>query len=121
MTVTDHEEEHPAFIEATDAIERLQASGQTDVDVLFPWLLQAVEYAPLSLKAEIVGIVYRKGRFPTAEHFTPDGKPIFTAEQLAEHFSMPIEDIASGIGLMASQGILVIPPQNKDRSTNSGD
>jgi hypothetical protein len=118
MKVTDHEEAHPKFIEATDAIERLQASGQTDADTIFQWLLQAVEYAPVSLKAEIVGIVYRKGQFPTAEHFTPDGKPIFTAEQLAEHFSIPIEDIASGIGLMASQGILVIPPQNKDCPAN---
>jgi hypothetical protein len=109
---TDYEAGHPKFIEATDAIERLQASEQADPDILFQWLLQAVEYAPESLKAEITGIIYRKGRFPETKHFTPDGKPIFTAEQLARHFDMPVEEIASNIGLMASGGILVIPPPN---------
>jgi hypothetical protein len=107
---TDQEEEHPKFIEATNAIERLQASGQADPDALFQWLLQAVEYAPDSFKSEITGIIYRTGGFPKTEHFTPDGQPIFTAEQLAAHFDMPVEEIVDGIEMMASQGIIVIPP-----------
>lgn len=58
------EDEHPKFTEAMDSIERLQSAGQADPEAIFQWLLQAVEYAPESLKAEIMGIVYRKGRLP---------------------------------------------------------
>jgi hypothetical protein len=106
---TDTEDEHPKFSEAVDAIERLQASGEPDPEAVFQWLLQAVEYAPDSLRAEIIGMAYRKGRFPETKYRTPDGKPIYTAAQVAERFGVTVEDIHSHIELMHSQGILVIP------------
>jgi hypothetical protein len=106
---TDTEEEHPKFIEAVDAIERLQASGEADPEAVFPWLRQAAEYAPDSLRAEIIGIMYRKGRFPETPYVTPDGKPLYTAVPLAEHLDLTVEDIHFHIGLFHSQGILVIP------------
>jgi hypothetical protein len=106
---TDTEKEHPKFTEAMDAIERLQASGAPDPEAIFPWLRQAAEYAPDSLLAEIIGIMYRKGRFPETQYATPDGKPIYTAAQLAEHLVLTVEDTRFHIGLFHSQGILVIP------------
>jgi hypothetical protein len=106
---TDPEEEHPKFIEAMDAIERLQASGAPDPEAVFQWLRQAVEYAPNSIRAEIIGIIYRKGRFPETQYATPDGKPLYTAAQLAEHLDLTVEDIRFHIKLFHSQGILVIP------------
>lgn len=102
--------EHPKFTEAMENIERLQASGQLDQDALLKWMCQIAEYAPDPIRAFLLGEGYRRGRFPEAKYFTPDQKPIYTAEQLAEHFEATVEDITSNIKLMASEGILVIPP-----------
>jgi len=109
----DDGDQHPKFIEAVENIERLEAAGQLDQTTLLQWLLQAVEYASDPLRAFLFGEWYREGRFPQAKHFTPDGKPIYTAAELAEHFEVTVEDIASNIKLMASQGILVIPPSSE--------
>jgi hypothetical protein len=111
----DHEEGHPKFIEAMDAIERLEASGQANPKAILPWMLQAVEYASERLRIALFREIYRSGGFPETKHFTPDGKPIFTAEQLAERFDVTVEDITSNIRLMALGGILVIPPPDEGR------
>jgi hypothetical protein len=69
---------------------------------------------PRLASSRIIGIMYRKGRFPETKYVTPDGKPIFTAAQLAEHLDLTVEDIHFHIGLFHSQGILVIPPPSED-------
>jgi hypothetical protein len=113
----DEQGEHPKFTEAMETLERLQASGPLDQDTLLKWMLQLAEYAPDSIRAFLIGEAYRTGRFPKAEYFTPDQQPIYTAEQLAEHFDVTVEDIASNIKRMASQGILVIPPVGEGKTT----
>lgn len=108
--VADDGSEHPKFTEAMENIERLQAAGQLDQEALLKWMCQIAEYAPDEIRALLIGEAYRSGRFPETGYFTPDQKPIYTAEELAEHFDVTVEDIASNISLMALQGILVIPP-----------
>lgn len=110
VQAVDDDSEHPKFTEAMENLERLQASGQLDQETLLKWMLQLAEYAPDPIRALLIGEAYRRGRFPEAKHFTPDQKPIYTAEQLAEHFDVTVEDIASNIKLTASEGILIIPP-----------
>ena len=88
---------HPKFIAAGEAMERMReelgeeaAHQHPEYQRLFS---QVLKYAPRELLAAMNAKAREMGLMPETKFVDDAGRPIFTAEQIAETFGVPLEEV----------------------------
>jgi hypothetical protein len=94
---------HPKFLEVLDHLESVRDPARVDDSETKRWLAQAIAFAPASLQYQFGEKARELGLVPVATLHDGKGEPVITAEQIAEHLGLPVENIRREFEDLAAQ------------------
>lgn len=100
-------EYHPRFVEAAKELKRIaETHGEAAMYArehahLFR---QMVEYAPPELQDIMTAKAKEMGLIPPTEHVDAQGNPVYSVEQIAAHFGLPVDEVQRDLEAFAPDG-----------------
>ena len=84
---------HPKFIEAMEQLKKIPREQWKSSEEARQWRDQTMAYAPEYLQKEMDQKARELGLIPEPQFYTENGQPVFTAEQIAAHLGLPVEQV----------------------------
>jgi len=96
--------QHPKLVEAYEELNRLPENQRFGNPVAMQWICQMMEYAPDDLKKIMHEKAQEMGLLPEAMYVSEDGKPLYSAEQIAKQLGVPLKQVEADIQRMTASG-----------------
>jgi len=91
---------NPEFLKAFDHYKKMVEQYGKDHPITEQALALTMHYTPEHVKAEIYKKAKKMGLLPRASGYTDDGKAVYSLDDIAKHFDLPIEAVEGRLSQM---------------------